>query len=88
MTLRSQPHFAILAAIMKPVASATVTPQKAWRAGHPFRRMAPAIGLPISRPMAVGTRSMPIRTPNTPRDGQRVTVTVGERETKVPEKNP
>ena len=38
--------------------------------------------------MAVGTKSMPIRTPTTLKEGQRLMVTDGMRDTKLPEKKP
>ena len=65
----------------------TDAPQKTLRPDHPLRRIAPAIGLPTSKPNAIGTKSIPIRTPMTCGWGERVTDTVEGRDTKLPEKN-
>lgn len=86
LTVKPVPDFAILALNTNIPEKATVTPQKACRPVQPSFNIAPAIGLPRRRPIAIGTKSMPIRTPRTFKDGESVTVTVGGSETKVPEK--
>ena len=63
LTFTASPAFAILVAIIKPPETAIVTPQKASRFLHPERRIAPAIGLPISKPNEMGKKSMPLRVP-------------------------
>ena len=81
------PTFDTLAATIMIPEMISKTPQNASRPSHPRFRMAPAMGLPMSKPNEIGTKSMPERTPTTPMEGESVTITVGGRETKVPEKN-
>lgn len=45
------------------------------------------MGLPTSKPIAMGTNIIPLRTPTTAREGESVKAMVGGRETKLPEKN-
>ena len=63
LTFTASPAFAILVAISKLPETAIVTPQNASRFLHPERRIAPAIGLPISKPSEMGRKSMPLRVP-------------------------
>ena len=72
---------------MKPPETAIVTPQKASRFLHPERRIAPATGLPMSKPSEIGRKSMPLRVPKTLKEGDNVKTMVGGRETKLPVKN-
>ena len=86
LTGQVAPTFAHLAAQIQIPEKATTAPQNACKSVHPDPNKTTAIGLPTRRPAEIGTNSMPIRTPITDSDGDRVTATVGGRETKVPEK--
>lgn len=87
LVLKLNPTLAILVAITKPAETNIVAPQKASRLVHPLRRAAPAMGLPMSKPKAMGTNNIPLRVPTTPKEGESVKTMVGGRETKLPEKN-
>ena len=63
LTFTASPAFAILVAIIKHPETAIVAPQNTSRFLHPERRIAPAIGLPISKPTEIGRKSMPLRVP-------------------------
>ena len=73
--------------MIKPPETAMVAPQKASRFRHPERRIAPAIGLPMSNPNDIGRKSIPLRVPYTLNEGDNVKTMVGGSETKLPVKN-
>lgn len=51
-------------------------------------RIAPPIGVPISRPMEVTAKTMPMRVPKLRTSEVMVAITTGGRDTKPPEKKP
>lgn len=88
MNFRAHPSFATLVTTRNVVDIANVARQKACKDTQLTLTSAPAVGFPIKRPTDTGTKSIPIRTPTTAKEGQSVIAQVGEGATKAPETNP
>src|SRR4051794_25461209 len=83
------PDLTILLAPSNSAPAEAVAPANAHTASHPLAfKMAPAIGVPVSPPIAMTAKPMPILVPMRPRLGDNSTKQAGGSETKVPEKKP